>query len=377
MDGDGHGMLLSFLLCDDVDCQRVGAFGLGNLCSHDTHRVTLMKMGLFEPLSALARSEQTELEIRRFVIMAIANLASTSENHADLVADGVLPMLISLSNSSDADIRHFSAFAVSRIAMNPAMRRTVTDEGGLEPVLYLARTDNQTVQRALLPAITNLSFVDANKVDICNNGGLPALVADILSHENREGADRSRLACCGIANLAEIIENMPLIVDSNAIPLLVDALAAQGSSIQREAARSLGNLAANIDNGALIMKCDALNKLGKCFQRREVECKRMAAFAIGNLASNVKFHDDILKEHILDTVSEVLREMLDPKYQSDAATARFTLLILANLSLKDENHSVLCGRYLSKCLNALLAVRQFNLILIVEIIAHTYFLSLS
>ena len=362
MDGGGHESLMSFLLSDDGTCQRVGAFGLGNLCTHeDRHRVSLLRVGIFEPLASLARSEDTEVELRRFATLAVANLAAASENHADLIADGALPMLVSLSTSSDADVRNFAAFATSRIAVNPDMRQSVTNYGGLEPILYLARTDDRQVQRSLLPAISSMSFVDSNKVDICNGGGLPVLIADVLSYcvegdfddgdgsSNNNGSNRSKLACCGIANLAERIENQPLIVKSNAIPLLVDAILAPHFGVQREAARALGNLAANVDNAAAMVEAGALSRLAVCLQHRELKSKRMAIFALCNIASNGKLHADILSEpSILGVLAKEITAMLDPKCQSDLEITRFALLVLANLSSRDENHSVLCERYLGK-----------------------------
>ena len=363
MDGGGHESLLSFLLSDDGTCRRVGAFGLGNLCSHeDKHRVSLLRVGIFEPLASLARSEDTELELRRFATLAIANLAATTDNHTALIADGILPMLVSLSTSLDTDVRNFAAFATSRIAVNPDWRQTVVNEGGLEPILYLARTDDRQVQRSLLPAISSMSFVDSNKIDICNGGGLPVLIADVLSYcvegdvgdtsrdgSSNKGSNRSKLACCGIANLAERIENQPLIVKSNAIPLLIDALLAPHFSIQREAARALGNLAANVEYAATMVEAGVLSRLAVCLQQRELRCKRMAIFALCNIASNGKLHADILSEpSILDVLAKESKAMLDPKCQSEMETTRFALLVLANLSSRNENHSALCERYLGE-----------------------------
>lgn len=365
MDGGGHESLLSFLLSDDSTCRRVGAFGLGNLCAHeDKHRVSLLRVGIFEPLASLARSEDTEVELRRFAALAIANLAATTDNHAALIADGILPMSVSLSTSSNADVRNFAAFATSRIAVNPDLRHAVANEGGLEPILYLARTDDRQVQRLLLPAISSMSFVDSNKIDICNGGGLPVLIADVLSYcvegdditnvDDRDGSsnsssNRSKLACCGIANLAERIENQPLIVKSNAIPLLVDALLAPHFGIQREAARALGNLATNVEIAAAMVEAGVLSRLAVCLQQHELKCKRMAIFALCNIASNGKLHADILSEpSILDVLAKEIKAVLDPKCQSDMETTRFALLVLANLSSRNENHSVLCESYLSE-----------------------------
>jgi hypothetical protein len=60
---------------------------------------------VLEPLCTLARSEDIEVEIQRFSVLAIANLASHPDNHAAFIENGMLPFLISLSNANDAEVR--------------------------------------------------------------------------------------------------------------------------------------------------------------------------------------------------------------------------------------------------------------------------------
>ena len=87
MKGGGHQLLISYLLSQDIACQRVGALGVGNLCTHDDQRVTVMASGALEPLCALARSENVELEVQRFAVLAIANLACSALNHDSFVEE--------------------------------------------------------------------------------------------------------------------------------------------------------------------------------------------------------------------------------------------------------------------------------------------------
>jgi hypothetical protein len=108
IDAGGHDLLTSFLCSQDTYCQRVGAFGIGNLCTHDHHQRKLI--GVLEPLQSLARSGKIELEIWRLSMLAIANLASCFGNHDDFVAQNAIPMLVSFSNSADAEMRNFAAF---------------------------------------------------------------------------------------------------------------------------------------------------------------------------------------------------------------------------------------------------------------------------
>lgn len=71
-----------------------------------------------------------------------------------------------------------------------------------------------------MPALCTLSFEDANKVPICRNGGLDTIVRHI-----RDGAaDIARLACCTVANLAEMAVNVDLIHDSGKTIRLTELL---------------------------------------------------------------------------------------------------------------------------------------------------------
>lgn len=69
----GHNLLISYLLSNDTACQRVGSMGICNLCTQTRFRKILIECGVLEPLCSLARSEDIELEIQRFAVLAIAS----------------------------------------------------------------------------------------------------------------------------------------------------------------------------------------------------------------------------------------------------------------------------------------------------------------
>ena len=339
IDSGGHELLTSFLLSQDTDCQRVGAFGIGNLCTHEQHRRALMVIGVLEPLSTFARSGKVELEIRRYSMLAIANLAACFDNHDDFVSQNIVSMLVSFSNSADAEIRNYAAFAVAELSRNPEMMEIITGEGGLESVLYLARSDDKKVQRQVLGALTTLSFLDCNKVIICTNGALPTIV-DCLS-EGKNNVDESQLACCAIANLLEVASNIPLVViNHGALPLLIDALDSDYEAVKHEAARAIGNLCVNANFCDLAIQQGAATRLvTSCFQSRNCECKRMVSLALSNLSSNVKSHSELFELDVLSLVRTECLVSLDPKRFSDYETARYCLLIISNLLGNKQNHN--------------------------------------
>ena len=335
--GGGHQLLISYLLSQDTACQRVGALGIGNICTQDRHRVVLLASGTLEPLCSLARSEDIELEIQRFAVLGIANLASSVDNHPAFIEEGMLPLLISLSNAPDSEVRLYAAYALTKIAQNADVRAVVSSEGGLEPVLYLARTDEPEIQREILPALSTLSFADSNKIDICKNGGLPPIISAIRD----ASVETSRQACCALANLAEVVENMPKIIEANAVTPLVESLASMSPEVQRETARCIGNLAANIEYGDLILKAGSLLPLMAILRSDEHECSRMASMALCNIASNIKNQNKMLEGGILEPIVAQCRTALDPKARSDHETTRYCLLVLSNLSVSRQNHKLI------------------------------------
>ena len=343
IENDGHHLLISFLLAHDPASQRVGAFGIGNLCTQQRHRITLRKASVLEPLSSLARSNDVNIEVQKFAMLALVNLADEIENHPFFIDERILQSLISLSNSQDRDIRQYAAVAVVKIAKNMDVREKVTNEGGLEPVLYLARTENKDVRRETLPAITTLSFVEKNKVDICQNGGLFPMMQEIWTDEKNNL--NSKLACSAIANLLECTSNMPLIVDNGFIPLLVKALQEGDVKVQSEASRALGTLSANLDYGKMILKHTVLPQLMSLLRNDSYHIgQRMAAMALSNLASNTSMHIRIMASDIFSPLVAEFQASLDPKCVSDHETTRFCLVLVANLATTKDNQEVIINR---------------------------------
>lgn len=338
----GHDLLISFLLSQDLNCQRNGAFGIGNLCTHDHHRVVLMNAGVLEPLSSLARSGKVELEIRRFCMLALANFASSFKTHDAFVSHHSAKMLVSFSNSNDAELRNYAAFTVAKLAANSDMMEIITDEGGLEPVLFLARSDDKRVQKHALKALTTLSFLESNKEAICTV--LPS-ISDFI---NDKSDANSQLACCAVANLAEAGRNLTCIVQHGCIPLIVEALDSPSEAVQREAARAVGNVSVNIDYCEALIRHGAAPRLISIFQSRNCECQKMVALALSNLSVNILSHPDLIKSGIITLVRTECLASLDPKRFSDHETVRFCILTICNLTGNKNNHAMMV-EFIGKC----------------------------
>ena len=238
MEGGGHQLLISYLLSQDAACQRVGALGIGNLCTQERHRKTLMQVGVLEPLCTLARSEDIELEIQRYAVLAIANLASEKANHPGFVEEGMLPLLISLSNVPDAEVpipaltdkdRKDLAFACEQgadwIALSfvqrpedvAEARKLMTATDGMMPALCAKIEKPSAVRR--LAEIVDLSdgimvargdlgvemppedvpIVQKEIIEECRRQGKPVIVATQMLESMIDSPAPTRAECSDVA----------------------------------------------------------------------------------------------------------------------------------------------------------------------------------
>lgn len=340
VDDGVHLLLMSFLLSKDSVCQKIGSVGIGNLCTNDCHRVALMNAGVLEPLISLTRSEKSNIEARRFSMLAIANLAASFANHGGFVLQGTIPMLVSFTNSDDDYLKDYAAFALAELSQNANVIEMLADEGALEPVLALlnSKSCHTCVERQLLPAVRTLSFLDGNKVAICASESLGVILSFI--GDCNSSVDELQLACCTIANLVELEHNMEFAVYSGCIPILIGALESDCEKVRSESARALGNLAGNIDYCDVLLEHGMVQLLVACYRSSSIESRRMAAMALSNLSSNMKAHHELLELNALDLATSECLTALDLKQSSDHETLRFCILIIANLTGGNQSQSL-------------------------------------
>jgi hypothetical protein len=369
----GLSLLTSFVLSPDPACQRVGALGMQNLSTNVKYRDTMVDLGVFEPLASLARAEDTETEIKRYAVLTMANLAGSFESHEAMIKDGVLSLLIALSNNNDELVRQYvlslylsppthihtytclsrftrltrhttsviitryAAFALVKISHNGENMKKVTEQGGLEPVLFLARTDDPEVWREVIPGICMLSFVDTNKVNIARSGGLVPIVETL----KREFDDNSliQLACCACANIAEVIDNHSRIVEAGGLECLVRALREGNKEVRREAARGIGNLASCTDYSLKLVNLGAHKLLIDVLNKDDAEVKAMAAMALSNISTCVKVQHRLMQAEILEPMIHLCKSAIDPKTKGDCFTERCAMMCIANLAASPENNS--------------------------------------
>ena len=96
---------------------------IANIATNVRNQARMLKMGILEPIESLARvgldpKAKRDGETERYCLLAIANIAVSSENHKEII-NRCLDTLIGFSKSSDVRCRQFSMFALGNLASDP------------------------------------------------------------------------------------------------------------------------------------------------------------------------------------------------------------------------------------------------------------------
>jgi len=327
----GHLLFISFLFSRDFFCQRVGAFGIVNLCFSDQHIEQILSAGALEPLATMA-NRHLDIECQRLSLLAIAKMASAEATQSLIVQEGIFNVVIPLSTqSSDFVVRNSAAVILSCLARNPHSRQRLISEGGLEGILSLARASFVEFQREVLPAITSLTFVNGLEKDLCFKGGLDPII--IVLNTNTSELKSIQLCCCAIANLSAAIEVVPYLVDAGVIPFLALALSYSCVDIEDEVFRSICNLAAFGDFSKEIIKHNVItdflmNRLARC-QMKDL------MFALGAMSNLCREEIDIFDDvRLISIVTRILQkcQRLNPNDENEPL--HLSLYLLINMSAK-------------------------------------------
>ncbi|CAM9961408.1 unnamed protein product, partial [Hapterophycus canaliculatus] len=95
---------------------------------------------------------------RNSAAFCVGNFASNPDNHATLLAEGVLGPLINLVASADPQAQLRAASALRGLSVDEDLRTQIVARGGLVPLLRLSSSDDVEIQMEVLAALCNLSL---------------------------------------------------------------------------------------------------------------------------------------------------------------------------------------------------------------------------
>ena len=90
------------------------------------------------------------IEARRYAVLALANLTSTTANHLTIIEDGGLSSFFSLCNSPDLMSQYYVGCALANLACSPANHHIIVEFGGLQAIITLVASPDPDVHQQVM-----------------------------------------------------------------------------------------------------------------------------------------------------------------------------------------------------------------------------------
>ena len=216
-------------------------------------------------------------------------LAAEASNSIEIVKQGAVDLLLDMLNDESDSVKEAAAATMRSLAYVDENRIILADEGAIGPLVDILR-DAQSASCKIMATRTlrNLAFnCNDNKLAIANQGGVEQLVA--MLHENHVTGDMGKIVAAGVLqNLAyKIPENVMLIIEAQALPLLGDIILHGSSAAKEAAAGTVRNIASDENNCILVFRSGVLESLIGMFRRAEsAACATAAREALRTIAQN-------------------------------------------------------------------------------------------
>ena len=286
----------------DVHAQCYACACLRNLCADTEYRSAVIAEGGLIPLTQIA-AKVDRLETQREVAACLCNLGLNDTNRTDMVLSGAVAPLIKLAQSSDVEISRFSLGAIANVAEDAVTHRALSHHlNGMHCLIYLMRSRHVSVHREATRAISNLLSSQSTHSMFVSDDGLRNLLVIAAS---RDTECLHNAALC-FRKLSSNIANHGTLIGSAGLQSLIRLAAAANVPTQCQATAALRDLASNQEHKVTFAEEGGLRCLISVAQIDNIQLKVLAIGALRHLSLNTRIKRAIVREGALGPVRDCL-----------------------------------------------------------------------
>ena len=207
-------------------------------------------------VQTLARRGKGKAGAMKQAAKTLRKLSERSDANKDLiVAAGAVKGLVALLGGNSADGKESAARALQSLASNKAAKEAMVREGAISPLVALARDGGRRAKESAADALYEISTVKSeNAVKIVQAGGIEVLIALARDGGDDDYVGASYLAACAVCYLSSYDETKVALVVADAIPLLLDIVRNDLTSVKLWIVSALEELGVRVDKSSLSLK---------------------------------------------------------------------------------------------------------------------------
>ncbi|MCL7027730.1 hypothetical protein MKW94_016433 [Papaver nudicaule] len=241
---DRHVHDIEILIKSGVLNQEGGPAGGGGGSKREAVRV--------ESKNLITRLQIGDFEGRSVAMDTLLGLLQEDDKNVLIaVAQGVVPVLVKLLDSSCSEIKEKSVFAISRVSLIESSKHVLIAEGVLllNHLLRVLESGSGFAKEKACVTLQALSFSRENARGIGSRGGICSLIAICQS-----GTPSSQAVAAGVLrNLAVFSEIRQNFIEENAVPVLIGLISSGTVVAQENAIECLRNLVSEDESLKLLV----------------------------------------------------------------------------------------------------------------------------
>lgn len=325
-----------------------------NLAGNFNIHTSIVKPQILKKVGVLCL--HTDADIRRFSVLAVANLCLNLESHRGLEVEDLISVLYNVIINDDiakcydnndetalhkfVESKSYACLAISALCQNSSNIRRMTEVGIIHALLKLLQLDDVELKVHVAFVFSKLSMYSSTYQELCHQQ-----VASFLTNPTQEA--NGYALTYSIAALRRLCDDKtPRIelISSNVVNFMAKFCDLHNIERCREIASSICHLASWDEVRVHIIEGDMFDHILGLAQLSDVETSRFALGALANIANDNRLHDVVAEKegivHILVTLTKNLTLSI-VRESSRALSAVLSSRVAQRTFLSDEDTDAL------------------------------------
>lgn len=330
------GLTISRLALESTNCQRIihegGIVALCNiavkyptipgitqpvasafqlLSSNQPYRVNIVNEGSVTAIATLLRSS-VDLFTLQHSLLALCNLLCEIENHLPIIQQGLIMTLITMCGHENDLLKDFCSLAFLNFSFHEESRKHLVNSGAVSAVITIAKQiSSSTTKKRCAATFCNLSYYVAGMNRMVSDGIIPCIVDLVLAKD----LTTVHYACAALCRLCSNVENAKLILDSGAVPNLVQGTV-DGDQITKQFCGSvLSSLSFYEYCRIPLCNFGAISALkGLALTQNDSVTKQRCLVAFANLSCEIHVQRQMINEGVVHIIAELANSYQEINY---------------------------------------------------------------